>query len=743
MSSLFIESGRSGLTISSGVSAYVRLNGSVTNCKVTSGGRLYIESTGAASGTTVSKGGLLCFSSGCRAGTVNTISSGGIVRIESGALVNSVTALNGAVVSMYATAKTTYEPATSFTVTSNGVTLKCNGSSFGDWDMKTSGSYLCLGGLSANSIKVSNGCTLAIGGGSRYNSASVNTVNVYSGGSVGFARVGTVGQATVHAGGILFVGDGATTSATIVENGGYVMFYDGDLMLTDPGYNLKIKPNTFYNVVAGGAVTDYVYVTAHSGTTAVNTTLNDSASLLVYRGGKAVNTFISKGHLTVSSGGVAQNVFITSGGGITVVSGGKITGIISMDGGNLIVSSGGVIDFDISGITGGATTRFINFYNIPSNVGYLTNTITVSASQEDGIYSLATGAYQLGSSSSYRSAAEKTLTIYNTSGKKLGTIAAGQTVTAGSAKYTLTLTNGNLNLAVSGSKPATFLPGCFAGGVRSKIAKQSGNKVNIFDQGGIWGNGVTMEDGWKAVAVGDFNKDGRDDILRVSTDGYVVGEMSNGNGTFSATVLNKKNAGWNILGAGDFNGDRKDDVLVANPTGASSAVGLIGYWDGGTTWQLIDGYSAEWEMLATGDFDKDGRTDMLWRNSFNSGGQNYNAYCTWLMNGSKDWRMVSVANTAEWDFLGAGDFNGDGFTDIAMINNGGTVGIWGVVNGLLTTWDVVSAVDRASWAFAGVGDYNGDGTDDIAWQNRTNGLTGYWVIASNHLSSWQNFATIA
>ena len=742
MSTIFIESGRSGLTISSGVSAYVRLGGSVTNCKVTFGGRMIIETNGAASGTTVSSGGILCFSSGCRAGTINTVLAGGTVQIQSGALVNSVTASNGAILHLNATAKTTYEPATSFTVTSNGVTLKCNGSSFGDWDMKTSGSYLCLGGLSANNIKVSNGCTLAIGGVSRYNSASVNTVNVYSGGSVGFGRVDTVGLATVHAGGQLYVGDGATTSATIVENGGYVMFWDADAMLTDPGYNLKIKPNTFYNVVAGGAMSD-VYVTAHSGTTAVNTTLKDSGSLLVYRGGKAVNTFIAKGHLTVSSGGVAQNVFITSGGGISVMSGAKITGIISMDGGNLIVSSGGVIDFDISGITGGATTRFINFYNIPSNLGYLTNTITVSASQEDGIYSLATGAYQLASSSSYRSAAEKTLTIYNTSGKKLGTISAGQTVSVGSAKYTLTLTNGNLNLAVSGSKPATFLPGCFAGGIRSKIAKQSGNKVNIFDQGGIWGTGVTMEDGWKAVAVGDFNKDGRDDILRVSTDGYVVGEMSNGNGTFSPTVLNKKNAGWNILGAGDFNGDKKDDVLVANPTGASSAVGLIGYWSGGTTWQFINGYSAEWEMLATGDFDKDGRTDMLWRNGFISGGQTYNAYCTWLMNGTQDWRMVSVANTNEWDFLGAGDFNGDGFTDIAMINAAGTVGVWGVVNGLLTTWDVVSAVDRASWGFAGVGDYNGDGTDDIAWQNRTNGLTGYWVIASNHLSSWQNFATIA
>ena len=99
MSSLYIESARSGLTISSGVSAYVHLDGSVTNCKVTSGGRMIIETNGAASGTIVSKGGVLCFSSGCRAGTTNTVLAGGIVQIESGAIVNSVMASSGATAS--------------------------------------------------------------------------------------------------------------------------------------------------------------------------------------------------------------------------------------------------------------------------------------------------------------------------------------------------------------------------------------------------------------------------------------------------------------------------------------------------------------------------------------------------------------------------------------------------------------------------------------------------------------------
>ena len=48
-----------------------------------------------------------------------------------------------------------------------------------------------------------------------------------------------------------------------------------------------------------------------------------------------------------------------------------------------------------------------------------------------------------------------------------------------------------------------------------------------------------------------------------------MGDISNGDGTFTPQVLNLKSAGWDILGIGDFNGNGTDDVLIANPTGAS------------------------------------------------------------------------------------------------------------------------------------------------------------------------------
>ena len=289
-----------------------------------------------------------------------------------------------------------------------------------------------------------------------------------------------------------------------------------------------------------------------------------------------------------------------------------------------------------------------------------------------------------------------------------------------------------------------FFLGDFAGDGTPMFAKYAGGIVSVYaENGALWG-AVALGDGWEPVGIGDFDGDGRDDVLRINAAGYVVGEMSNGDGTFTAQVLNFKDAAWDILGIGDFDGDGKDDVLVANPTGASETVGLIGYWKAGTEWTLINGYSASWEMIATGDFDGDGKCDMLWKNSFlGADGKTYNAYCSWIVGNPVDWRMVSVANPEEWNFLCAGDFDGDGTKDIAMVNGEGVVGIWGMSDGWLASWSILSKVDASEWSLVGVADLNGDGTDDIAWRSAESGLAGYWQINNKQMAGWQTVSALA
>ncbi len=289
-----------------------------------------------------------------------------------------------------------------------------------------------------------------------------------------------------------------------------------------------------------------------------------------------------------------------------------------------------------------------------------------------------------------------------------------------------------------------FNNGNFAGGSTALIAKTGGDAVRIYSNGAQWGS-LAVDDGFIA-GIGDFNGDSAADFLRVRTDGLVMGEISDGAGNFTTQVLNRLGKNWQVAGTGDFDGDGTGDVLLTNPTGASDTVGLVGYWKGGTEWKLIDGYAPEWDLLATGDFNGDGVSDMLWRNSFTGvNGKTYNGYCSWLVNpaGADNWVMANAANPDDWQFLAAGDFNGNGTDDVAMINGSGTVGVWEMVDGTTAGWSVLSSTDTNVWSLAGVGDFNGDGTDDIAWYNAATQEGGYWKIENSAVTGWTSFGTLA
>ena len=570
------------------------------------------------------------------------------------------------------------------------------------------------------------------------------------GGAMSVFNGGYASDIVVSSGAYLVISSGGT-AVSIVENGGHVEWYDGA--------TVNILPNVFSKFTYGsGANAGSCYI--HSGTTAVSTTLNYAGKFYVRNNalaietrinsggtmyintlGKASATTLKKGGGIVNSGTIVD-VNVSSGAIVYVSSGGKLTGKVMIENGATVSAiKGSIVNFDLTATAAGEASLLSNLSLVKGTPVF---TLTVNGTQETGTYYLADGAADF----------NKTISVVNTSGTELGTLTLGEKATLEGVDYTLNLSDSTLLVDIVASVTPTpepgdeiaFFPGDFNGDGFDTLAAQSGSTVTIYMNGEAWGLGLSLDPGWEIAGTGDFNADGMDDFLRVNTEGYVVGEMSNGNGTFTPQVLNLKSAGWSILGTGDFNHNGTDDVLIANPTGASETVGLLGYWESGVTWTLINGYSAEWEMVATGDYNNDGKCDMLWRNSFvGDGGLTYNAYCTWIVDppaGQSDWRMVSVANPTEWNFLCSGDFNGDGANDIAMINDVGVVGIWGVEDGWLSSWSILSAVTD-EWQLAGVGDFNADGTDDIAWRNTGTGLTGYWQINDKTLTGWQNIATIS
>jgi hypothetical protein len=93
--------------------------------------------------------------------------------------------------------------------------------------------------------------------------------------------------------------------------------------------------------------------------------------------------------------------------------------------------------------------------------------------------------------------------------------------------------------------------------------------------------------------------------------------------------------------------------------------------------------------------------------------------------------------------VGAGDFDGDGHTDLVWENtSSGERYLW-LMNG--TTY--LSSVDLGSvalsWHIAGTGDFNGDGQPDILWENTSTGDRFVWLMTGTSFSSGVSLGNVA
>ncbi|HEY8038559.1 MAG TPA: VCBS repeat-containing protein, partial [Polyangiaceae bacterium] len=197
-----------------------------------------------------------------------------------------------------------------------------------------------------------------------------------------------------------------------------------------------------------------------------------------------------------------------------------------------------------------------------------------------------------------------------------------------------------------------------------------------------------------SVLSGDFDGDGLTDFLATGVAGWtsIPIAFSNGDGTFN--IQNVVNNGSNAFFAavasqqgakvvvGDFDGDGRDDLAATGgvqpngqpwgtlPVALSNGDGTFTASNLPTTFQT---YSQPSGMAAyAGDFDGDGRTDIAILGAWPAGlGSIPIAYSngdgTFNVSVSTDWSASTFASVAGQQSarVVVGDFNGDGYDDFA------------------------------------------------------------------------------
>jgi VCBS repeat protein len=193
------------------------------------------------------------------------------------------------------------------------------------------------------------------------------------------------------------------------------------------------------------------------------------------------------------------------------------------------------------------------------------------------------------------------------------------------------------------------------------------------------------------VGSGDFDYDGRTDVALVGGSGWgsVPVAFSNGDGTFRITNASVGDyAGWaSVAGAkikaGDFDGDGRTDIALVPGPGTPWWYTLpVAFSNGDGTFRITDTPSSDfagWAQVSgvqvvSGDFNHDGRTDEAL-----VGGSGWGSVPVAFSNGDGTFRITnaSVGDFAGWAAVPgvrvqAGDFDGDGRIDIALVRGPNT-----------------------------------------------------------------------
>jgi hypothetical protein len=181
--------------------------------------------------------------------------------------------------------------------------------------------------------------------------------------------------------------------------------------------------------------------------------------------------------------------------------------------------------------------------------------------------------------------------------------------------------------------------------------------------------------GWTIVGLRDFNGDGRPDLVwqNDATQQVVVWYLGGpqGNTLVGANWLAQDGvAGWYVVAIGDFNGDGKPDLVWQNDA-RQVEVWYMGGAQGNTFlwWDWVSSTGiTDWRVVGTGDFNRDGRLDIVWQHDWTR------QAVVWLMGGAngnsyQSWAWLASTDTLGWTLVGTADFNGDGRPDLVWQND--------------------------------------------------------------------------
>src|SRR6266540_2680482 len=227
--------------------------------------------------------------------------------------------------------------------------------------------------------------------------------------------------------------------------------------------------------------------------------------------------------------------------------------------------------------------------------------------------------------------------------------------------------------------------------------------------------------GYSSVAWGDYDNDGRLDILLAgssSTGNIARVYRNNGNGSFNDISAGLPGIGYSSVAWGDYDNDGRLDILLAGSSSTGDIARVYHNNGNGSFTNINAGLPGmHWGSVAWGDYDNDGQLDILISGPFSGYAESTRIYHN---NGNGTFTDINAglpgvdAGSAAW-----GDDDNDGQLDILLIGNYTARVYRNDGNGSFS--DVDAGLPSIIIGSAAWGDYDNDGKLDILLTGNNNG----------------------